>query len=256
MIQNLLLWFMDDIAPTTTADYDNAWHTSDFTVKLSAEDFFGVNQTCYKVNGGVTKTLSVEGQPKILTEGSNNTLEYWSVDFNGNQETHHTLTQIKMDKTAPIANAGNSKLVTLGESVTLNGEGSSDANGIASYMWVLGDGTQVNSSKVTHTFTSAGIFNAILTVHDVAGNIGTETVCVVVNDKPAATVTPIPTQAPTTPPTPTHAPTATPITKPTSTSVPATSSGALPDGVWVAVIVAAILGAAVAVVGVKTKRLH
>ena len=91
MVQNLLLWFMDDIAPTTAAEYDNAWHTGDFTVKLSAEDFFGVNQTYYRINGGTTKTLSVDGQPKITTEGSNNTLEYWSVDFNGNQETRHIL---------------------------------------------------------------------------------------------------------------------------------------------------------------------
>ena len=253
MVQNLLLWFMDDIAPTTAAEYDNAWHTGDFTVKLSAEDFFGVNQTYYRINGGTTKTLSVDGQPKITTEGSNNTLEYWSVDFNGNQETRHTLTQIKLDKTAPTANAGSSKTVTLGESVTLSGEGSSDANGVASYRWVLGDGTQINASKVTHTFASAGIFNAVLTVQDVAGNSGTETVWVVVNDKPAATATPTPTQAPTETPTATPTPTVTLTMNPTSTEVSDTSSGALPDWWWIAVIVVTVLVIALTAVMVKKK---
>ena len=244
MVQNLLLWFMDDIVPTTAADYDGAWHTSDFTVKLSAEDFFGVNQTYYRLNGGATKTLSVDGQPRITTEGSNNTLEYWSVDFNGNQETHHTLTEIKLDKTAPTANAGGDKVITLGESVTLNG-GSYDANGIVSYRWVLGDGTQGNGALVTHTYAKAGTFTATLTVQDPAGNTGITAVSVAVNDKPAVTVTPTPT------PTSTSTPTVT--SNPTSTEVPDTSSGAFPDWAWIAVIVVAVLGVVVGVVLVKKK---
>jgi cell division septation protein DedD len=40
-------------------------------------------------------------QPRITTEGAANTLEYWSVDNAGNNEQHKTLTQIKLDKTAP-----------------------------------------------------------------------------------------------------------------------------------------------------------
>jgi thermitase len=249
MVQNLLLWFMDDIAPTTTAEYDNAWHQSDFTVKLSATDFFGVNQTYYRINGGATKTVTANGQPQITTEGNNNTLEYWSVDFNGNQETHHTLTQIKLDKTAPTANAGEDKTVTLGESVTLNGAGSFDALGIVSYRWVLGDGTQANGASLTHTYAKAGTFTASLTVLDQAGNNGSASVSVVVNGKPAVTVTPTPTATPTATPTPTAVPT----TNPTSTSVPETSSGALPDWMWIAVIVAALLGIAVGAVMVKRK---
>jgi PKD repeat protein len=245
MVQNMLLWFMDDIAPTTTANYDGAWHNSDFTVRLSVEDFFGVNQTYYKVNGGVTKTLAIDDQPKIITEGSNNTLEYWSVDFNGNQETHHILTQIKLDKTAPTANVDGDKTVTLGESVTLNGAGSFDANGIVSYRWVLGDGTQANGATVTHSYAKAGTFTATLTVQDPAGNTCVTAVSVAVNDKPAVTITPTPT------PTSTIAPTVT--SKPTSTAVPDTSSGAFPDWAWLAVIVVAVLGVVVGAVLVKKK---
>jgi hypothetical protein len=103
MFKNLLVWFLDVSAPTTTADYDGAWHSVDFTVNLSAYDYFGVNQTYYKVNGGATKTVAADGQPKITQEGANNTVEYWSTDLYGQVEGHKLLQGIKLDKTAPTA---------------------------------------------------------------------------------------------------------------------------------------------------------
>jgi hypothetical protein len=46
--------------------------------------------------------VSVNGQPLITVEGANNTLEYWSVDWAGNEELpHKILTGIKLDKTKP-----------------------------------------------------------------------------------------------------------------------------------------------------------
>jgi thermitase len=251
IIHNLLLWFMDDNAPSTTADYDGAWHISDFIINLNADDFFGVNQTYYRINGGATETITAEGQPRITTEGSNNTLEYWSVDFNGNKETHHSLTQIRLDKTAPIANAGGDKTVTLGDSVTLSNVGSYDANGIASYTWVLGDGTQASGASVTHVYASAGTFTVKLTVQDTAGNTGSSAVSVVVNPKPVVTVTPTPTATPTVTPTPT----AVPLAIPTSTVVPDTSRVAFPEWAWIAVIVVVVVfGVVIGAVFVKRQR--
>ena len=62
----------------------------------------GVAETYYRINDGPTKILSVDGQPNITVEGSNNTLEYWSVDNVGNEELpHKILTGIKLDKTSP-----------------------------------------------------------------------------------------------------------------------------------------------------------
>ncbi len=103
MFKNTLLWFLDVSAPTTTADYDGLWHSTDFTINLSAYDYFGVNQTYYRINGGAVKTLAADGQPKITAENANNTLEYWSTDLYGHTETHRFLQQIKLDKTAPTA---------------------------------------------------------------------------------------------------------------------------------------------------------
>lgn len=103
MIKNLLVWLVDTQPPTTTNDYDGLWHTADFTINLSATDYFAVNQTYYKLNNGATKTVSVDGQPNITSENANNTLEYWSTDSVGNEEPHHMLINIKLDKTGPVA---------------------------------------------------------------------------------------------------------------------------------------------------------
>ncbi len=92
----------DATPPITTDDYDEKWHTSDFTITLSAiDDESGVAETYYRINDGSIKTLSADGQPFVTTESANNTLEYWSTDNAGNEELHKNLTGIKLDKTAP-----------------------------------------------------------------------------------------------------------------------------------------------------------
>jgi len=98
----LMYQWPDTNPPTTNHDYDDTWCTTDFTITLTATDErSGVAETYYKINDGPTKTVSADGQPLITTEGANNKLEYWSVDNAGNEESHHTLTEIKLDKTAP-----------------------------------------------------------------------------------------------------------------------------------------------------------
>jgi len=88
--------------PVTNHNYDGSWHTTDFTITLTAtDDFSGVNGTFYKINGGPVQNLSVAGQPTITSESANNTLEYWSLDNFGREETHHFLTGIKLDKSVP-----------------------------------------------------------------------------------------------------------------------------------------------------------
>ena len=86
--------------PATTDNYDGLWHSSDFTISLTPDASNA--ETYYRINGGPVKSVSVDGQPQITTESAANTLEYWSVDQSGNEESpHKTLTQIKLDKTAP-----------------------------------------------------------------------------------------------------------------------------------------------------------
>ena len=88
----------DSIAPVTSDNYDGLAHSSPFTIVLTAQDSqSGVAATYYKVNRGQTQIISANGQPQIVTEGSNNTLEYWSVDFAGNIENPRNIAGIKLE---------------------------------------------------------------------------------------------------------------------------------------------------------------
>jgi len=88
--------------PITVADYDGLWHRVDFDILLTASSAIGeVAETFYRINDGPTKTVSVNGQPRITVESASNKLEYWSVDIFGYQEIPKILNEIKLDKTAP-----------------------------------------------------------------------------------------------------------------------------------------------------------
>jgi PKD repeat protein len=93
----------DDVPPITSPNYDGLWHNADFEITLSAVDnAYGQVETYYRINDGAVQNVSIHGQPRFTVEGANNKLEYWSVDLASNVENHHTLTGIKLDKTAPI----------------------------------------------------------------------------------------------------------------------------------------------------------
>jgi hypothetical protein len=94
---------VDSVPPVTTYFYDGLWQGGDFTIFLSAHDNqSGVKDIYYSINGGSIRTVAKDGQPLIVTEGSDNFLEYWSVDNKGNEESPRILNGIKLDKTTPI----------------------------------------------------------------------------------------------------------------------------------------------------------
>jgi hypothetical protein len=82
----------------TITDYDGSTHTGAFRIDLTTvNDLGGPTTIYYRINGGPIESVGTNGQPLITTEGSNNTLEYWSVDSYGIAETpHNTLTGIKL----------------------------------------------------------------------------------------------------------------------------------------------------------------
>jgi len=94
---------IDMTPPVTSNNYDDIWHSADFSITLSAtDDISGVKETFYRINGGIIENGSLVGQPTITSEGANNTLEYWSIDNVGNEEQYHFLTNITLDKTPPL----------------------------------------------------------------------------------------------------------------------------------------------------------
>ncbi len=186
----------DNTPPVSTNNYDGLWHKSDFAIYLTATDSNGILETCYKLNGGpIQKGFFTQ----ISSEGENNGLEYWSVDGVGNEEIpHKMLTQIKLDKTKPVANAGQNQIVTAGSNVAFDASGSTDNIGIVDYSWNFGDGTTGTGKTATHTYLNSGTYTAQVTIQDAAGNTATATVVTTVQPSPTPSHTPTTTMAPTT----------------------------------------------------------
>jgi len=98
----------------TITDYDNSTHAGDLRINLTTvNDLGGPASIYYRINGGPIQGVGTSGQPLITTEGSNNTLEYWSVDNYGIAETpHNILTGIKLSSNSesmtiiPVGAAG------------------------------------------------------------------------------------------------------------------------------------------------------
>jgi len=150
---------VDITAPKTSDNYDGLWHKVDFTITLTASDGTGsgVAQTYYKINDGPTKTVSANGQPQITVESATNKLEYWSVDNAGNEESHHTLTTIKLDKTPPVTTKtlegtkGTNDWYISDVTVTLSAFDAT--SGVKEIHYILDSGTEIVVSGDTTTFT-------------------------------------------------------------------------------------------------------
>jgi hypothetical protein len=76
---------------------------------------------------------------------------------------------VRPDTQDPVAEAGLDVTVPLGESVVLDGSGSSDDKGIRSYEWRIEDGIDVTflrGERVTFVFTTPGQHQVTLIVTD------------------------------------------------------------------------------------------
>lgn len=93
----------DNVPPVTASNAKTTYYTSDAVIQLTPTDAHsGISSTNYKVNNGTTQTGTTA---TIITEGKNNSLEFWSTDVAGNVETHRFATAIKIDKTKPASQA-------------------------------------------------------------------------------------------------------------------------------------------------------
>ncbi len=174
----------DVTPPVTIDDYDGLWHTSDFTINLTAtDDLSGVQTIYYIINDGPVMNVQIHGQPRISVEGYNK-LEYWSVDMAGNEEAHQIILDVKLDKTNPTANAGPDQIVDEDTPMTFDGSASNDNIEITNYTWAFFDGAPQALTGMTpeYTFDSPGSYTVTLNVTDAALNSATDTVVITVTD--------------------------------------------------------------------------
>jgi hypothetical protein len=92
----------------------------------------------------------------------------------------HKIEVLFLDVTPPIAKAGQNRIVSQGESVTLDASGSTDNIGIVSYEWDFGDGTTGIGKTVNHIYEKPGTYKVTLTVKDAAGNYATDSIIITV----------------------------------------------------------------------------
>ncbi len=85
----------------------------------------------------------------------------------------------------PVALAQASPTVAhMGDVITFDATGSTDDFGIVAYQWDFGDGANDSNSVITHTYASRGTFIATLTVWDASNQNDTDTVSVLIENRP------------------------------------------------------------------------
>ena len=88
----------------------------------------------------------------------------------------------------PVADAGGPYSETLGNAISFDGSGSSDADGtIASYDWDFGDGNTGTGVNPAHTYAAIGTYTVTLTVTDDGGLTDTTTTTATITEVPPPT---------------------------------------------------------------------
>ena len=80
----------------------------------------------------------------------------------------------------PTAYAGLDKTTNVGDPVYFDASGSTDDQGIKSYLWDFGDGNTGNGKTTYHTYTTSGTYTVTLTVQDSEGLSSTDSLKVTV----------------------------------------------------------------------------
>ncbi|MCK0146239.1 PKD domain-containing protein, partial [Arenibacter sp. F26102] len=138
-----------------------------------------------------TAELNSEGTEVLYTPNNDyfgpDSFTYTIEDESGLTATANVLITVNEENQAPLAiistnvNEGPAALV-----VSFNGSGSTDdKNDIAGYLWDFGDGSVNSNEMITeHTYTSAGVYTASLSVTDSEGLSNTATVTITVSTPP------------------------------------------------------------------------
>ncbi|MFB6301996.1 MAG: PKD domain-containing protein [Haloferacaceae archaeon] len=207
----------------------------------------GAPSTSLDLHGGTTSvTLSGTADEGAAAADGNHSVTATATDGEGNSDTGTSGT-LTLDMTAPTVDAGDDRSVLVGSTVSFAGS-ASDAHSIARYAWSFGTGDSATGASVSYTYDQAGTYTVTLDATDAAGNVGTDTLTVSVQQEdddssggaewtemPTATPTATPTSTPTATRTATTVvgiepatatPTATPT--PTATATPTANATATP----------------------------
>jgi hypothetical protein len=217
------------VSPLVSTDYSEGWQTSDFPIALAADA--AVDEIYYRIKGGEIQNIT-NGYPYITTQDANNTLEYWcNWTYNGAsfETRHETLTEIKLDKTAPTGSIITNSPTT-SRNITLYLSAVDSVSGVSDIRF-SNDGTVWSSWETyypTKTWTlpgSDGLKHVRVQFRNGAGLASETEVCQVTLQTSDPTTSPQSTSSTTA--TPKATATSTPTENPTATPVPELSTGAV-----------------------------
>ncbi|MFA6001685.1 MAG: hypothetical protein WC828_06170 [Thermoleophilia bacterium] len=174
--------FSDSIAPTTNATGPSGWQTAAFNINLSCSDNAG-GSGCYRSFYNMYGSWYIGTTVPIVQEDEI-TIEFYSTDIAGNEETPHKFTTAKLDTIAPaitnIVPTGSMRGSQQTIEADLVPEWSSGSGVDAASSSILLDGAALTActKSVTHISCSANILSGgshgiSVSVKDVAGNTGT-----------------------------------------------------------------------------------
>jgi parallel beta-helix repeat protein len=134
-------------------------------------------------------TVRVDGETvdPIVIENVTHTFIYFT--FRLSTKTVEIKGTNPIDKTQPVANAGQDQTVNMDTTVTFDGSDSTDNIEIASYIWTFIDQTPQTFKDVfpTYIFRTPGTYTITLNVTDLRGNWETDTMTVTVRAVPVWT---------------------------------------------------------------------
>jgi hypothetical protein len=172
---------------TVTLDGSNSSDADGTIASYLWEQLTGITVT---LSGASTDTATFTA-PQVDSAVETLTFRLTVTDNDG-LESSDTVSIDVIDRILPVADAGIDQDVTEGDTVTLDGTGSSDTDGtIASYQWVQTAGITVTlsgASTETATFTAPQVDSAVetltfkLTVTDDDGQTDSDTMSVTVSD--------------------------------------------------------------------------
>jgi hypothetical protein len=149
----------DSVAPTTTADYNNAWQNTDANVGLTCTDTSGCALTQYRIDSDSTSSVSMgvwttySGAGILFSSDGNWAIDYNSTDARGNRETTNRI-YVLIDKTLPTLSLTITNLTVSGLSASFSYSGSA-TSGIKKY-WISSDGGSTyedNGSNTDYSFS-------------------------------------------------------------------------------------------------------
>jgi len=117
----------------------------------------------------------VEATTKLSQGDHGFKVEYFKETGNGQISTHYL--QLQEPDQPPLAVITGRHRTNTGQAITLSGKYSSPAEGsqLVGYAWDMGNGTKAEGMDVSHTYNTAGEFEAKLTVTDDKGLNNTTT---------------------------------------------------------------------------------